>query len=120
MKSKWVEHKGKNIFHIDLSNFQGDHEALKNELEEASLVTTSQPENSVLVITDVRNTLVSGAVLKIATDSSAKTTKYVRKTAIIGIKRIRRYFVDSVSALTGQKFSTFDTIEDAMDWLVIE
>jgi hypothetical protein len=117
MKSKWIEYHGKKIFHIDLSNFGSDAEALRNELQEASRITTSQPENSVLVITDMRNTVISSTILKIAQASSSATTKYVRKTAVVGISGIRRYFMDTISAFTGQKFSAFDTLEEAMEWL---
>jgi hypothetical protein len=120
MKSKWIEHHGKKIFHIDLSNFYSDTEGFKQELDEASQITVAQPENSVLIITDVRNTVISTAALKIAQESSAATTKHVRKTAVVGISGFRRYFMDTISAFTGQKFSAFDTMEEAMDWLVKE
>ena len=120
MKSKWIEYQGKQIFHIDLSGFQSDVDAFEQELREASAITVSQPENSVLVLSDLRDTVISTQILMLTTESSSKTTKYVRKTAIVGIERVRRYFMDTISALTGQKFSAFDTEEEALDWLVKE
>jgi len=118
MKSKWIEHKGKNIFFIDISGFQMDTKGFKAELDEAAAITTQQPENSVLVLTDIRSTVVSKEAVGIAKDSSAQTTKYVRKTAVLGVEGFRKVLLDAVSRFSGQKIVTFDDVEKAKDWLV--
>ncbi|HBX70066.1 MAG TPA: hypothetical protein DEH25_11995 [Chloroflexi bacterium] len=117
MKSKWVDHNGKKIWHIDLSGFGSNVHATQDELEAASQVTLQQPENSLLVLSDLSGTTISTQLLKIAQKSSADTNKYVKKTAVIGITGYRKYFIDAVSAFSGQKFSAFNTMEEALDWL---
>ena len=118
MKSKWLEHQGKKIWYIDLSGFQSDVDAFRQELEAAAHVTMQQPENSLLVLTDLTETIVSTQAMLIAQNSSSDTQKHVRKTAVVGITGIRRYFLDTLSAFTGQTFETFDRTDDALAWLV--
>jgi hypothetical protein len=115
MKSRWITHAGKSIFHIDLSDFWTDVDALKAELDEASAITCQQPENSLLVLTDVRGTVLSTEVLNIGKESSARTTKHVHKTAVLGISGFRKVLLDAVSRFSGQCFAVF---EEAKDWLV--
>ncbi len=118
MKSKWITHTGKRIFHIDLSDLQTDVDAWRTELDEASAITRQQPKNSLLVLTDVRGTVMSSEVVSIAKESSAETTKYVRKTAVIGISGFRKVLIDAVSRFSGQRFAIFEDVEEAKDWLV--
>jgi hypothetical protein len=118
MRSKWITHKGKRIFHIDLSGLGRNGEAFRKELLEAEAVTCQQPEDSLLVLTDTRDTVVSSEVMSIAKEGSARTTKYVRKTAVIGVTGVRQVLLDAVSRFSGQQFATFDDIETAKDWLV--
>ena len=118
MKSKWITHAGKSIFHIDLSDFWTDADALRTELDEASAITCQQPEDSLLVLTDVRGTVLSSEVLNIGKESSAKTTKHVRKTAVLGISGFRKVLLDAVSRFSGQSFAVFEDAEEAKDWLV--
>ena len=118
MKSRWVTHKGQKIFYIDLSDFQLDHESFIKELGAAETITCQQPENSLLVLTDVNGTIVSPEVMNFAKGSSARTMKHVRKTAVVGITGMRKFLLGAVSRFSGQRFSVFDDVEEAKDWLV--
>ena len=117
MKSGWIIHKEKQIFHIDLSGFGRDTDAFRKELMAAESVTCQQPAGSLAVLTDVRDTVASSEVMNLAKESSGRTTKYVRKTAVIGVTGIRRVLLDAVSRFSGQQFAAFDDIEAAKDWL---
>jgi hypothetical protein len=54
-------------------------------------------------------------VLNIGKESSARTTKHVHKTAVLGISGFRKVLLDAVSRFSGQCFAVF---EEAKDWLV--
>jgi hypothetical protein len=95
-----------------------DIESFKAELDAASAITMQQPENSVLVLTDIRGTVLTREAVSIAKDSSAQTTKFVYRTAILGIEGFRKVLLDAVSRFSGQKIVTFDDINEAKDWLV--
>jgi hypothetical protein len=118
MKSRWITHRGTEIFYIDLSDLGMDVGAFDTELKAASAITRQQPEDSLRVLTDVRNTTITTPTLRASQQYSAQTVKYVYKTAIIGIQGFRRVFLDAVSLFSGQKFSQFEDLEAALDWLV--
>jgi hypothetical protein len=118
MKSKWIAHRGKRIFHIDLSGLGRNIDAFREELAAAESVTSQQPEDSLLVLTDIRDTVVSSEAMNVAKQSSARTTKHICRTAVLGVTGIRKILLDAVSRFSGQRFEVFGDIEAAKDWLV--
>jgi hypothetical protein len=118
MKSKWITHEGARIFFVDLSSFGRHPDAFREELMEVEAVAYQQPEDSLLVLTDIRDTVLSSEVMDFAKESAARMTKYIRKEAIIGASGIRQVLLDAVSRFSGRQFATFDDIEAAKDWLV--
>lgn len=118
MRSKWITHKGERIFFVDLSSFGRHPDAFREELTEVEAIAYQQLEGSLLVLTDVRDTVVSSEVMDFAKESSARMRKYIRKEAIIGVSGIRHVLLDAVSRFSGRRFATFDDVEAAKDWLV--
>jgi len=118
MKSRLTTHKGEEVFHIDLANYQLDHEGFIKELGAAETITCQQPDDSLLVLTDITGTVVSPEVMRFAKESSGRTMKHVRKTAVVGITGMQKFLLGAVSRFSGQRFSVFDDIEKAKDWLV--
>jgi hypothetical protein len=120
MKSDWVIHKEKRIFRVDLSGLGRNIEAFREELMAAESVACQHPEDSLLVLTDVRDTVLFSEVMDFAKESSARTAKYVHREAIIGMSGIRRILLDAVSRFSGRQFAAFDDVNEAEDWLVSE
>lgn len=118
MRSTWIEHKGKQVFYQDFSKHFYNASAVKLELEEVQKVVTSQPKDSVLVLSDFRDTNVGSELLASMNTASAATKAYVRKTAVLGVTGMKRKLADLLTALTGQPLKYFDDIESAKNWLV--
>lgn len=118
MRSQWIEHKGKKIFYQDFSKLFFNSSAVKVELEEVQKIVKAQPKDSVLVLTDMRDTNVGSDLLPAMNAASAATKDHVRKTAVLGVTGIKRKLADLLSALTGQPLKYFDDIELAKKWLV--
>ena len=122
MKSQWLEYQGKRILYMDLSGFQEDIQAFEAELNE--VVATigqemySQPEHSVPILVDLRNTAMTQKVQTLISDRITDTRKYVLRTAVIGMTGIRRMFLDFFSRLAGSDTAAFDELETAKHWLV--
>jgi hypothetical protein len=122
MKSKWIEFQGKRILYIDLSNFKENNRAFDAELVE--VVSTlgqelySQPQHSVLVLVDLRGTVMTQQVIKGLTDRIADTRKHVRKTAVIGMTGIRGAFLEYFARLAGSGTVGFEEPEAGKHWLV--
>ena len=120
MRSDWIEHNGKQIFYQDFSKLFYNSSAVITELNEVQKIVTAQPKNSVLVLTDMRDTNVGREVLPAMNAASASTKDYVKKTAVLGISGVKRKLADMLTSLTGQPLKYFDDIERAKQWLTEE
>ena len=120
MRSIWIEHKGKKIFYQDFSKNFYNSAAVKAELAEVQKIVTSQPKDSVLVLSDFRDTTVGSELLSSMNAASTATKAYVNKTAVLGVTGIKRKMADLLTALTGQPLKYFDDLESAKNWLTEE
>ncbi len=120
MRSTWIEHKGKKIFYQDFSKHFYNSAAVKAELAEVQKVVTTQPKDSVLVLSDFRDTSVGNDLLASMNAASAATKAYVHKTAVLGVTGMKRKLADLLTALTGQPLKYFDDMESAKNWLAEE
>lgn len=118
MKSTWIEHKGRKIFYQDFSKNFYNAAAVKAELAEVQQVVKAQPVDSVLIISDMRDTNIGSELLPVMNAASVATKAYVRKTAVLGVTGMKRKLADLLTALTGQPLKYFDDIESAKSWLV--
>lgn len=118
MRSDWIEHKGKKIFYQNFSNNFYNSAVVKEELIEVQKVVKAQPLNSVLVLSDFRDTNVGSDLLSVMNAASAATKVHVHKTAVLGVTGMKRRFADLLTAITGQPLKYFDNIEYAKNWLV--
>jgi len=118
MRSQWIEHKGKRIFYQDFSQNFYNSEAVKAELNEVQKVVIASPLNSVLVLSDLRDTTIAGDLLSAMNAASRATKVYVRKTAVLGVTGMKLQLADLLTKLTGQPLKYFDDMEAAKNWLV--
>ena len=117
MKSKWIEYNGKKILYQDYSNYYFNEDAVKKELEEVEALVLSQPENSVLVLTNMSNTEVTLNLMPIFNEASRVTKSHVNKTAVLGVTGIKRTLGDLLSRITGQPLMYFNSEVEAKEWL---
>ena len=120
MRSNWIEYRGKQILYQDFSKRFFNSAAVKAELEEVQKIVLAQPLNSVLVLSDFRDTNVGSDLLSAMNSASEATKPHVHKTAVLGVTGMKRKLADLLTALTGQPLKYFDDIEAAKDWLVEE
>ncbi len=120
MKSRWINHRGAQIFYVDFSNFELDLTPLKTELEEMSLTVIEQPENSILGLVDLRNTVLSMAMARLIKGYAWRLGRHIRKAAVI-VNRVtqpRRIILSSITRVGGREVVLFDNVEAAKEWLV--
>lgn len=118
MRSKWIEHNGKQIFYQDFSKLFYNSAAVKEELKEVQEIVKAQPKDSMLILTDMRDTNVGSDLLPAMNAASSATKDHVHKTAVLGVTGAKRKLADLLTALTGQQLKYFDDIESAKRWLV--
>jgi hypothetical protein len=117
MRSTWLEHKGKRIFYQDFSQNFYNSAAVKEELDEVQKIVIAEPLNSVLVVSDLRDTAVGSDLLPAMNAASRATKAHIRKTAVLGVTGVKRQLADLLTKLTGQPLKYFDDMEAAKNWL---
>lgn len=117
MKSRWRRWNDVAVLHLDYANFKADIAGLRAEVEEADAEIQREPKGTLLVLIDLRDTVASGAVVQLFKASSAITTPYIKRHALIGVTGIKRYLADKVAQLAGKPMRLFATEEEALDWL---
>jgi hypothetical protein len=120
MKSHWVDHRGVSIFYVDFSNFGLNRSSLQEELEAISTIVTNQPENSILGLVDVRNTVLSVAVTLLIQGYAWRLGRHIRKAAVIvdGVNESKKMVLSSVTRAGGREVVLFDSVEEAKEWLL--
>jgi hypothetical protein len=112
---KYIEHKGKKILHIDMSNCMED-EAMA-VMEESKKMIRSQPEKSVLTLTDVTHTRYNAAVVTAFQEYAKGNKPHVRAAAILGINAIKKIIFNKVMEFAEREIIAFDDANKAKDWL---
>lgn len=118
MRSKWIEHQGKRIFYQDFSALFYNADAVQVELNAVQEVVLKEPMNSVLVLSNFKDTQIGSNLMSVLNDASAKTKDHVRKTAVLGVAGFKRTLGDMLTRLTGQQLKYFEYEEEAKNWLV--
>lgn len=120
MKSHWESRNGVRYLYCDFSGFRRDLEALTREVDEADAVILAQPEDSVLLLVDLRNTVTTSAVVNLFKRSSAKTKGRVSRQAVVGVSGIQRVLAQAVALFSHETFVLFDDTDTAAEWLASE
>ena len=121
MKSHWVEHCGKRVFIADFRGFGMDASGLQQECDGILAELTAHPPKSVRSISVVEGTVGTPDILRVFRELLPHTSKYVDKRALVGLTGMRRKFLEVLDKLTGgTHFVTFDTLPEALDWIVQE
>jgi hypothetical protein len=114
-KVNFIEHKGKKILHIDMSN------CMENEvlalIEESKKIIKSQPEKSLLTLTDVTHARYNASVVA-ATQMYVKDNKpYVKAAAILGVNSIKKIIFNKIMEFSQREIKAFENAEKAKEWL---
>ena len=114
---RFIEHKGKKIYHIDLTN--ADLGQIQQIIKEAKPIISQQAPGSLLTLTDVTNIVMGGENSKAIKEFAAHNKPYVKAGAVLGISGLRQVTFNAVLVFTGRSnLHLFDDAQKAKDWLV--
>jgi hypothetical protein len=118
MRSAWLTHKGHKYFYCNYSYLTVA--VLESEMREVDEYIGGQPENSVVILTDVRGLVGTPQVFNMFRQSTIHTKKYICRSAVLGIgfSGPKKVLFDLVMRISGQNVVVFDDEEAAKDWLV--
>ncbi len=118
IKTKWIDYKGTRILLVDCSNtiFQADR--IKAELDEAFLLASKEPPNSVLILSDVRGSKMSPETFKVTKEGASRLTPFAKKRAMVGVTKVQKIFLNTLNAFFPDKqIHPFDDMDEAKAWL---
>jgi len=115
---RFVKHKGQAIFLIDFSHCGGKDMMLLLDQVRAS-VAQHEP-GSVLTLADFSGAKIDKAVATKIKEVLVLDRPYVKKSAWVGTDSLPNVFYENFKNFSQREFPTFETREEAMDWLVRE
>jgi hypothetical protein len=112
----FIAHKWRQLLFIDFSHCS-EKEAL-DIMEEANAIIRSQPESSLLILTDVTGARYNLEVVEKLKQFTRDNTPYVRASAVVGLDGLKKVVYNAVIMFSRRKISVFDDTEQAKDWLI--
>lgn len=115
-QAQLITHKGRKIVYVNLSGCQAAE--VSTITDEARKLIASQPKESALILTDVTNIQLNSETSHIMKAFSENNTPYTKASAVIRIEGLKKIIYSAVQRVSGRTIPTFDTVEQAKDWLV--
>ncbi|MCX7698182.1 MAG: hypothetical protein N2114_01790 [Candidatus Goldbacteria bacterium] len=113
---KFIEHKGKKILFIDMSELL--EEDVISVIEYAKKIIRSQPEGSLLTLTDVTHARYNAKVVSAMQEYVKGNKPYVKAAAVLGINPIKRIIFNKIMEFSQRELFAFEDKEKALEWLI--
>ncbi|HSU15447.1 STAS/SEC14 domain-containing protein [Longimicrobium sp.] len=115
-RTRFIDHGGHRILLLDYSNIRHPQEAV-DAIHHSMREVAKHPPGSLRVLTNVRDARYNAAVLQALKELAAHNAPYVKASAIVGMSGLHRIAYQAVILFSRRKIQTFDTQEQALDWL---
>lgn len=112
----FIEHNNVRILDLDFSDVS--KKEIIGLLSRASELILKEEENSVLVLTRIRNTCFDKYASEHFEYISEKDRNFVVKSAMYDANENQKILIDGVGSLTGRQFRVFNNRQEALEWLV--
>ena len=112
----FVAHKGKQILIADFTNCTPDE--VKAVTDQVRRVVTAQPENSVLIMADFGGAQFTKDAVTRLKEVTTYDRPYVKRAAWVHTGGFPTVFYKAIKTFSQREFPTFETREEALDFLV--
>ncbi len=112
---RFITHKDRKILYIDFSCCSP--EEMMTYMREAQRIISSQSEGSVLTLTDVTDARYNRQVSAALKEYTNANKPFVKAAAVIGVTGLKEVILNAIILFTRRKFSLFDRIDEAKEWL---
>jgi len=113
---EWITHKDKEILSVDFSELY-EKEFVEKIIELRNFTVKSGKEN-INELLNISNSYVYGEVLKESQKTAKIVNDQIEKIAVVGVTIVQKSFFGFFSNIMHAKIRTFDSIENAKNWLV--
>jgi hypothetical protein len=111
-----VNHQGKDVVIVDVSHCTPEES--RAVYADAINKITKMPPKSVLVITDSTGAVYNSESSETTKNYSASISPHVKASAVVGADNMKKIMISTLRMVTKRDIKTFDTREQALDWLV--
>ncbi len=115
-RSQQIVHKGKVIFHMDFSNLTNVQD-IKSLVAESIKHIRSQPNASVLTLTNINGMHFSNEIKDVFNDFIKGNKPYVKAGAVVGLSGLQQILYNGLMKVTGRDIKSFNALNEAKDWL---
>lgn len=113
---KFLKHNGKEILLLNFAECKADE--VLYTIEEAKKIIRTRPENSLLTLSDVTNARFNEDVSARMKEFTTHNKPYIKASAVVGITGVKKIIFEAVMLFSKRKLHSFETLEQAKDWLV--
>ena len=114
----FITHKGKQILLVDFTNCTP--EEVKSVADKARRIITAQPPNSVLVLADFTGAQFSRDAVTRIKEVTTYDRPYVKRAAWVHTESLPKVWYDAIKTFSRRDFPTFETREQALEFLVAD
>jgi hypothetical protein len=114
----FITHKGKQVLLVDFTNCTP--EKVKSVSDEARRTITARPHNSVLVLADFTGAQFSRDAVARIKEVTTHDRPYVKRAAWVHTESLPKVFYDAIKTFSQREFPTFETREQALEFLVAD
>jgi hypothetical protein len=115
---RFITHQGKQILLVDVSHC--NPAMVEKVLREVPDVVAKQPRGSVLILTDFRASTFDAEAMRVMKESAVFDKPYVKKSAWVGADSFPEGFAKSLREFSRRDFGSFNSREEALEWLANE
>jgi hypothetical protein len=113
---RFVKHKGQAIFVVDLSHCRPKEMLLL--MDQVRAIVARHAPGSMLTLADFTGAELDKRVVTRMKEVLTLDRPYVKRSAWVGAESLPHVFHESIKSFSQREFPTFQTREEAMDWLV--
>lgn len=114
-RARFIDHNGVRIFYIDFSGLA--IEEGRKVMEASTPLIRSEPEGTVLTLTFTDGGKFDSDLIGDLKEFTKGNVPYVKAAAVVGISGLQKIVLDAVSLFSSREFSTFDSIDEAKEYL---
>jgi hypothetical protein len=114
-----ITYRDHRIAYLDFSDVRTTEQGL-TAIEQARRLIQSQPEHSVLTLTNVEGAHFDAEILGELREMVSQNRRFVVAGAVVGMKGLQRVAYTAMMRITGRNIKAFEDAAKAKDWLVSE
>ncbi|MCU4164514.1 hypothetical protein [Carboxylicivirga caseinilyticus] len=115
-KPEFISYSGKTFFFMDFSEMKS-REEVDTLIKPSAEYIRSQSQKSVLTLTNIKGMHFNNEIKNAFSEFLNGNKPFVKAGAVVGIGGLQRIVYNGVMKLTGRDIRSFETLDQAQDWL---